>query len=505
VKQGVPWGLLLSIGLLTFAALLLSGGELAAVAAPVLLVLLLYTEWRAPLRVCAVGLMFLSLIADAPQDNPMGGLWKSPLYTLGALLCNNWSKTFTISALPFSGMDLLCAFLLVRVGLRRIAGHPPGGSAKVASALWSAMAVFIAAIFVLGAFGVGSGGRFGAAYWQVRQLLCIPVFAYLLSEALEGERDYRVLAPVVLAAALIKTAVGMYFYFAIARPQGLDVPCITSHADTLLYCLSLTLVFLQWLEKPDWPNLRRCLWFMPVVMLALFLNNRRIAYVGLAGVLLTIWMLTPSGPAKRALARVGLLAAPLFAAYFLLGWGSQAAFFKPVAAIRTMVVSDKYAHGAEESTRARDIENYNLSQTLRQHPFGTGLGRAYEEVVRGPDISQSFTLYRYIPHNSVLWMMSIAGPVGFFLLWLLFAVGIYLAARSYRRATSAVERMAALSAVCAQLLFLIQAFGDMGTQSWSTAWLMAAALAVSGKLAVSTGAWPETALFRFQMEPAWKS
>src|SRR5439155_17948960 len=128
--------------------------------------------------------------------------------------------------------------------------------------------------------------------------------------------------------------------------------------------------------------------------------------------------------------------------------------------------------------------------TLRLHPLGMGLGQPYEEVVKGPDISQSFALYRYIPHNSILWMMMAGGPLGFFLLWSPFVVGMYLAARAHRLARTPRERLAALSALCAQILFLVQAYGDMGTQNWSTTWLMAAALAVSGKLAVTTGAWP---------------
>jgi hypothetical protein len=116
----------------------------------------------------------------------------------------------------------------------------------------------------------------------------------------------------------------------------------------------------------------------------------------------------------------------------------------------------------------------------------------------------SSQLYRYIPHNSVLWMLTVAGPVGFFLLWSMFWVGIYLAARALRLARRPDDRVAALAAICAQLLFLIQAFGDMGTQNWSTTWLVAAALTVAGRLAVSTGAWPAPAAQPvFTLEPAW--
>jgi hypothetical protein len=101
-------------------------------------------------------------------------------------------------------------------------------------------------------------------------------------------------------------------------------------------------------------------------------------------------------------------------------------------------------------------------------------------------------------------MLTVAGPVGFFLLWSMFWVGIYLAARALRLARTPDDRVAALAAICAQLLFLIQAFGDMGTQNWSTTWLVAAALTVAGRLAVSTGAWPAPATQPvFTLEPAW--
>lgn len=504
MKREVPWAALAGIGVATLLAVIFSGGDLIAAAAPVVTVALLYAEWRAPLRVSALGLFFLSLIADAPQDNPMGGYWHSPLYALGELLCSNWSNAFGISVLPFTGIQLLCALLLLRIVIRRLSGNAPAGP-RTAPVLQHSMAIFLVAMVALALLGAARSGQMGTAYWQVRQFVCIPFFAFVLAEALEGPRDHLLLAPLVLAAALIKTAVGMYFYLAIALPQGLNPPCITSHADTLLYCLALTLVGLRWVEHPDWPALRRMLWYAPLVMAAVWFNNRRIAYVGLAAVFITVWLLTPWSSAKRTVARLGLLALPLLAVVVAIDWRSPDPFLKPVASIRTMIVArDAARSAADASTLSRDIENFNLAQTLRMHPLGTGLGHGYEEVVKGPDISEDFALYRYIPHNSVLWMLTMAGPVGFFLLWSMFWVGIYLAARALRLARTPDDRVAALAAICAQLLFLIQAFGDMGTQNWSTTWLVAAALAVAGRLAVSTGAWPAPATQpAFTLEPAW--
>jgi hypothetical protein len=86
-------------------------------------------------------------------------------------------------------------------------------------------------------------------------------------------------------------------------------------------------------------------------------------------------------------------------------------------------------------------------------------------------------------------MLTVGGPVGFLLLWSLFLTGIFLAARSHHLAKNPLQRCAAAVSLCAQVLFLIQAWGDMGTQNWSGAWLMGAALASAGRLAVETGAW----------------
>jgi O-antigen ligase len=482
---------LLGLAALTLALIIATGGSLAAAAVPVLAASILFAALRAPLRTVAVGLLFLTLIADAPQDNPMDGYWRSPLYVIGQLLCSNWSTSFGIPGAVFTGMHLMTLLLLFRILRERPRNAP------TASALRTGLAVFLGTVFALFAFGYVRGGAMGSATWQVRQLFFIPVFAYVLSEALG---DYRVLGRVILTAALVKVCAGLYFYFAIALPRGLHPAFITSHSDTLLFCLAITLVFVRWLARPDPASLRRCLWAIPLIMTAVWLNNRRMAYVGLGAVLTAVWLLTPWTRAKRAAARLGFIAVPLFGAYVAAGWTSSAQVFRPVASIRTIVATRDGDEAADSSTRSREIENYNLSQTLRQHPLGTGLGHEYEEVVKGPDISKDFALYRYIPHNSVLWLLSAAGPFGFFLLWSIFVVGIYLAARAHRMASTPEQRMAALGALAAQTLFVIQAWGDMGTQNWSTTWLLAAALAVAGRVSVETLAWPSHST---ELEPAW--
>ena len=96
----------LPLAAVTVAAVLLSNGDAAVAIGPALAAVAFMALLFAPLRSCVFSLVFLSLIADAPQDNPMSGHWHSPLYALGQVLCSNWSGTFGISALPFSGIDV---------------------------------------------------------------------------------------------------------------------------------------------------------------------------------------------------------------------------------------------------------------------------------------------------------------------------------------------------------------------------------------------------------------
>jgi hypothetical protein len=83
--------------------------------------------------------------------------------------------------------------------------------------------------------------------------------------------------------------------------------------------------------------------------------------------------------------------------------------------------------------------------------------------------------------------------IGFSGLWVMLVVAVFLAARAHRRAKSPAERAAALSCIAAVIIYTNQVFGDIGLVSWTGVFLVAPAMAVAGKLAVATGAWPRVA------------
>jgi hypothetical protein len=68
-------------------------------------------------------------------------------------------------------------------------------------------------------------------------------------------------------------------------------------------------------------------------------------------------------------------------------------------------------------------------------------------------------------------------------------VGAFLAARSYPRARTPEDRATALVCLSLFMTYALQAYGDMGLQSWEGALLLAAALAATARLSAQVGAW----------------
>jgi hypothetical protein len=274
---------------------------------------------------------------------------------------------------------------------------------------------------------------------------------------------------------------------AIARPAGIDPPHVTSHHDSVLFVTTIAIVISGWAHRPTLSRFALGSVIVSWIFLGLIINNRRIAFVSLFGSLFVLYFLL-RGPLKRALTRAALVLTPVFGLYLAIGANRTSGIFKPAAKIMSVI------RQKDTSSSMRDIEDYNLIATLKGHSvFGTGWGHEYTEITKAIDISNAFEQYRYIAHNSVLWLIAIGGYLGFTLMWLPLVVGIFLATRSYHFARTANERSAASVALAVMLSFLIQAWGDMGMQGWSVSFLTAAALAVTGKLAFATGAWPHKA------------
>jgi len=222
---------------------------------------------------------------------------------------------------------------------------------------------------------------------------------------------------------------------------------------------------------------------LPILVLGMLDNQRRMVWVQILAVLAAIFLISGMTPVKRKIIRAMLVSSPFLLLYVMLGWNRSTGFFKPVSTIRSAVDSD-----VDASTMWRDVENFDLVWTLRQNPiFGTGYGHPFIEFIPLPPID--YMLELYIPHNSILGLWAYCGYVGYTGITLLWVAGVFFAVRAYHAASAPMDKAAALASFGAILIYYLQCYGDMGLGSWSGVFMVGTAIAVGGKLAVSTGAW----------------
>jgi len=67
---------------------------------------------------------------------------------------------------------------------------------------------------------------------------------------------------------------------------------------------------------------------------------------------------------------------------------------------------------------------------------------------------------------------------------------MFFAVRVYRVAHLPRERAAALTTVGILVAYVVHCYGDLGLGTWTSVFTVGPALALVGKLAVTTGAWP---------------
>jgi O-antigen ligase len=337
-------------------------------------------------------------------------------------------------------------------------------------------------------YGMARGDvDFSSSLWQVQRVAYLPALVFLFQTGLRGTGDALALGKVIVAAGCLKACLAIYIRATVPPPAGEPVlQYATSHADSMLFAVSFCAVLAWAAHGHGRRHLLLVSGILSLLLAGMVANGRRLAWVELAAGVTALVVLTPWSAAKRTAARTLIAASPLLLAYAAIGWSSQASLFQPVHLLRSVIDSK-----VDPSTMWRDLENYDLFYTVRHYPvLGTGYGHGYDEIVWLPDISRSYALYRFLPHNSILGLWAYGGLLGFTALWMILVAGMFLAARAYRRAVMGDERTIAMTAVAALVVYLVYCYGDLGLGTWTSVFIVAPTFAVSSRLAVKTGGWP---------------
>jgi len=320
----------------------------------------------------------------------------------------------------------------------------------------------------------------------VQNFVFMLILAYIAAVSLRGLGDIRLLGRIIVIAACVKAVFAMYVVRFVPLPPGDEaLNYATSHGDSLLFSVATMILLVRFAEAPAWRKAAPALLLLPLLAAGMVANNRRLVWVEIAAAAGVFWVVSRRSRLKRLVVQIAIAALPLLFGYVAIGWNAQSKIFAPIKTFRS--VSDSKV---DPSTLYRDLENYNLFETAKANLVtGAGFGQPFMEVVKLPDIS-FFKEYRYMPHNSVLGLWAFCGPFGFWGLMLAPIVGVYLAARSYRYARIADERVAAMIALLAIVIYFVHCWGDIGFSERRGIYVLGASLAVAARMTLLTGAAP---------------
>jgi hypothetical protein len=480
-------GACLIVGVLTtVGAAIYGNGSLLLSAVPLFLLVALVAAWFAPLRIPLLLLVFANLVLDGTGEGP----WTSPLARLGDVFIYNLNLTVPIGALAVTGTVALLLYLCVIQTHRQLRGFTQISATRTPSAAISlqSMGVSSLAVFALVGWGTMTGGNLQMAKIQVQAYVTVLMLAFLCAQALEGPRDYKILGVLVVFAAIVKALIAVWVVNTVVPPfemQNGKLAFATSHGDSMLFATAAVLLIVRFAERPQLRVAVTSLPLLGILTAGMLANNRRLVWVELAAGVALYFLVSRRTKAKLFVMRAVILAIPLIVVYIGAGWNSSSQVFAPVRTFRSVGDSD-----VDASTKYRDLENFNLIQTMRLNPLtGTGFGHPFAEVVLLPTIAAFFKEYLYMPHNSILGLWAYTGPFGFSGLMLAPVVAVYLAARSYRRAVTTDDRIAAFMVLASVLIYLMHCWGDLGFSERKSIVLVGPALGIAGQLALSTGAW----------------
>jgi hypothetical protein len=384
----------------------------------------------------------------------------------------------------------LSVFFFVTVGLlyRAVRGKKAEGWTAPPKFARQAMVAFLGMVIALAALGIVRGGGVEAAFRQTIYLIQLPLVALLFLYALRVPEDLASVGTAFVTAAIARSLLVLYVYVGVCAPAGITrLPgkpeWCTNHSDSVLFVTALIILLAHALEQRTRKIVGRALLLAAPILLGLALNNRRLAFVSLAAAPLVIYLALKPSKRKRRVTWTLALAMPLMIGYVLVG--SEIASPSPLLKPAKLVVS--VMDQKDSSSISRDIENENLIYTLRQSPVvPQGFGHQYQYSPNNPpvDLGPLFANFRLIAHNGVLWIWSLAGVVGFSLLWMIYPLGSTLALRAYRAARTPVERSASLAALGAIVVCVVQIWGDQGFNSYMTLVTFSVAFAVATRLAV---------------------
>jgi len=418
-------------------------------------------------------LFFLTLIADVPTLAYYNDLW-----TPGRLV--EWLVVrLPVKLSPFE------IILIIMLATTRRRG-------PIAKPMVTAIYVSLASLFWAAAYGLARGGLVLPMYTQMICWIVSMITAMTVLTVCSTAADLYRINTAILYGAIWRACIANSFYIMSHDWDWTRRPaCMTSHEDSALFVIGLAVLISRAIEFGSKQYIRQLVIWGPVIVMAIQVNNRRLAWASLVMALISIYFLLPTrGRALRTVNRALKVVIPIVAIYVTVGWGRSEKIFAPLQSFSSMG-----AGTVDKSTLARDNENVSMITMIQDAPLlGTGFGHEWIELDSSYTVPlTAFPFYHYSPHDSIMALLTFMGGFGFAGLWAVVPVSIFLNARTCRNSLRPDERSIAATGVVQCIAFVNQAFGDMGgvgVPHIMVATLFSVGIASAARVSASSGARP---------------
>ncbi|HEX6348741.1 MAG TPA: O-antigen ligase family protein [Candidatus Dormibacteraeota bacterium] len=315
--------------------------------------------------------------------------------------------------------------------------------------------------------GLMAGGDFNISLWEARPQV-YGFVAFVLATSMVRDRSILArLAMVLLVAAVLKAGVADWRYFVTLHGDLGGRESVLSHEDSffLVLYLTATLASAIWYRAS---HFRLLLLGAAPVTAALLVNERRAGIAALAvaiGVLAVLAIRYEREQRGRLLAIAGGLGVA-GTAYVVLLWNhTNGATGQLVRAVRSVI--DPASTRDSLSDLYRVAENANLRATLESSPvLGIGFGLPFHTPFPMADISKYYSLWNYIPHDTIMWVGVRMGIVGYLVFWCLVGLAILQAIHLLGTSTDPLLRAFAGFAAAAIAAELIVGYTDLQLENY---------------------------------------
>jgi O-antigen ligase len=223
---------------------------------------------------------------------------------------------------------------------------------------------------------------------------------------------------------------------------------------------------------------------MVLPTLAILVMKRRAGMVALdAGLILLCIVLLKDN------FRLFLIAVPIAilggGALLALTWNEPGGRGQFARSFQTVTDTGPQAEEDRSSNDYRGSEDFNVRFNIKQQPLvGLGFGQEYTFILPVADFAHEWPLWRFVPHNSVMWIWMKAGALAFIALLTLFAAAMCRGMQLWTRLEGDRMKPVAFSLSAMVLMFVLFSYVDLGLVSPRALVFFGAVLGLIGALTV---------------------